>query len=48
MELQNKLSSALQDSESHSQRIAAQETQLEGLMMLFLLIWKLEFRMCFW
>ncbi|TKS78016.1 FK506-binding protein 15 [Collichthys lucidus] len=31
MELQNKLSSALQDSESHSQRIAAQETQLEEL-----------------
>lgn len=31
MELQSKLSSALQDSESRSQGIAALETQLEGL-----------------
>lgn len=31
VELQNKLSSALQDSENHCQRITALETQLEGL-----------------
>lgn len=30
-ELQNKLNSALQDSESHGQRITALEAQLEGL-----------------
>lgn len=31
MEMQSKLSSALQDNERHCQRVAALETQLEGL-----------------
>lgn len=35
MGLQSKLSSALQDSERHCQRIAALETQLEGLCCCF-------------